>query len=61
MKWKNSKVMEEPKKKRKQKPKWLEGNMYDTEEDWYDACYRDYYNEQEGNEDEYYDLWDIKG
>ena len=58
MKWKKQNEGKEAKKK---KPEWLEGNMYDTEEDWYDACQRDYELQNERYEDEYYDLWDIKG
>ena len=57
--WVKSKEMKEQRKKKK--PEWLEGNMYDNEEDWYAACMQDYQEENERYEDEYYDPWDIKG
>ncbi len=58
MKWKKQ---NDEKVVKKKKPEWLEGNMYDNEEDWYAACMQDYQEENERYEDEYYDLWDIKG
>ncbi len=61
MKWKKSKQRDEPKNKNQKKPEWLKQNLYDTEEDWYDACQRDYGLQNERYEDEYLDGWDIKG
>ncbi len=54
------KKMKSDKKSEKKKPKWLEGNMYDTEEDYCEACLRDYLNEIEGKEHEELNIWDIK-
>jgi len=48
------------KKDVEQKPEWLEGNMYDTEEDYCEACLRDYLNEIEGKEYEEDNIWEIK-
>jgi len=59
MKWK--KKNEDKVVKKKKCPEWLEGNIYDNEDDWYAACMQDYREENESYEDEYLDGWDIKG
>ncbi len=55
MEKKNSKLPD-----KKKKPEWLEGNMYDTQEEYCEACLRDHLNEIEGKEYEEDNIWDIK-